>query len=105
MPLNFLHVRGSVISLTVEKLISANAGLGYISTHSFSMGFTNSVKACSTSLRELRATLMPLLGKQEDAFVIMMLAESQLKEEAKVVELEVVAPPLYLPLTVASLAL
>lgn len=62
------------------------------------------IKAYSTSLRELRAKLMPLFGKQEDAFSIRTSAELQLREEAKVVELEVFVPPLYLSLTVASLA-
>jgi len=89
----------------VEKNTSEKERLGYAScrsTQSFSMGFTNSVLACSASLRGLKAKLMPLLGKQQDTFGTRMPAGLRLRAEAEVFESQIFSPPLYLSLTVAS---
>lgn len=87
-----------------KKITSENEGLGYTSTQSFDMGFTDSIKACSAFLGELKAKLVLLLGKQQDTFVTRMPGGLRLRAEGKVVELEVFAPPLYSSFTVASLA-
>lgn len=74
----------------LEKTTTENGGLGYTSTYSFN----SSVKVCSAFLRGLKAKLMPLLGAQQDTFVIRMPAGPSLRPEAKVFELENFIPPL-----------